>query len=415
MNRSKIDNSLIVNYENNYPLIPNENTYFKQEKLVCINSGDRNVIKYPQSNSFEIFLPTDIVNVASIQLENWMFPLEIQPFSYQRNNLQLEFTLEQLIIEDQLQENTFDPLGCTGYAVEEEYVNIVNNVISEPFIITINQGFYTDIELANEIQNKMNIAVNNAIIAYVLQYNLQAQPPYNFFKIIVSNVEKKFWFVNTLNPFRFTDSELYKTNNLVGEVFNPCSIDKMFTSYSYYGLPAYLGFKTVPANSSISLNKYDLSIMSNTYSSLPEPSFQQVLVGDQFINVNFIKPLNKYSLTKDMYIYLDIETLNGGDETKPFSNNEYTKTTNQGNGSVNSFLGRIPLFTTSTYATSNGGSDKQSNTYFNPPLERLRKLKINLRYHDGTLVDFGLKEWDFSLIVTSYLPSQNKKITKTPF
>jgi hypothetical protein len=415
MNRSKIDNSLIVNYESNYPLIPNENTYFKQEKMVCINSGDRNVIKYPQSNSFEIFLPTDVVNVASIQLENWMFPLEIQPFSYQRNNLQLEFTVEQLLIEEQLQENTFDPLGCTGYVVEEEYVDIVNNVISEPFIITINQGFYTDNELANEIQNKMNIAVNNAIIAYVLQYNLQPQTPYNFFKIIVSPVEKKFWFVNTLNPFRFTDSELYKTNNLVGEVFNPCSVDKMFTSYSYYGLPAYLGFKTVPAISSISLNKYDLTVMSNMYQTLPEPSFQQVIVGDQFINVNFIKPLNKYSLTKDMYIYLDIETLNGGDETKPFSNNEFTKTTNQGNGSVNSFLGRIPLFTTSSYATSNGGSDKQSTTYFNPPLERLRKLKINLRYHDGTLVDFGLKEWDLSLIVTSYLPSQNKKITKTPF
>ena len=411
MNRSKIDNSLTVNYENNYPLIPNENTYFKQEKMVCINSGDRNAIKYPQSNSFEIFLPTDIVNVASIKLENWMFPLEIQPFSYQRNNLQLEFTLEEIIFE----ENSFDPLGTTGYIVDEEYVNIVNSVILEPFIITINQGFYTDIELANELQNKMNVAVNNAIINYILQNNLEPQIPYTFFKVIVSNVEKKFWFVNTLNPFEFTDSELYKTNNLVGEVFNPCSIDKMFTSYTYYGLPAYLGFKTIPVKSNISVDKYELTIMSDTYSSLPEPLFQQVIVNGQFVAVNFIKPLNKYTLTKDMYIYLDIETLNGGDETKPFTNNEFTKINNQGNGDVNSFLGRIPLFTTATYASSNGGSDKQSATYFNPPLERLRKLKINLRYHDGTNVDFGLKEWDFSLMVTSYLPSQNKKITKTPF
>lgn len=413
MSRIKTDNSLMINYENNYPLIPNENTYFKQEKIVCINSGDRNIVKYPQSNSFEIFLPTDIVNVGSIHLENWMFPLEIESFSSRRNNLQLVFKLQELIFENQ--NETVFISGITGYVVEETFVNIVNSIISNPFIITINQGFYTDIELANEIQNRMNVEVNNAIINYVLENNLEPQIPYTFFKIIISNTEKKFWFVNTLNPFEFTNSELYKTNNLVGEVFNPCSIDKMFTSYTYYGLPAYLGFKTLPANSSISLNKYELTIMTNVYSNLPELSFQQVIVGQQLINVNFIKPLNKYSLTKDMYIYLDIETLNGGDETKPFSNNEFTKTTNQGNGSVNSFLGRIPLFNTNTYATSNGGSDKQSITYFNPPLERLRKLKINLRYHDGTNVDFGLKEWDFSLNVTSYLPSQNKKITKTPF
>lgn len=440
MRRSKTDNSYVLNYElnDNYPLIPNQNTYFEQEKMVCINSEDRNVIKYPESNSFEILLPTDIVNVSSIQLQNWMFPINTNTFSYNRNNLQIEFVLQPSVYSAAgVTGNLFDPLGTTGNNISENYNNIVNDVLlnSNTFIATINEGTYTDTTLSYEIQNQMNVVVDRAIIDYVIKNNLESEyTPYVFFNIIVSGSENKFWFVNTLNPFEFNDSKLYKTNTLIGEVFNPCSNDKMFTSYVYYGLPAYLGFQELPACSCVCNNKYDLTIMSDLYNTfassgimvnemvpisyinLPAPSFQQNMINGNFLNVNFIKPLNSYTLVLYTHIYLELETLNCGDETKPFTNNEFTRSTNQGNGSVGSFIGRIPLFSTnSNYATSNGGSEKQPTSYFNPPLERLRKLKINLRYHDGTNVNFGLNGWDFALSVTSFLPTQNKKITKTPF
>lgn len=419
---TKTDNSYVLNYNlnDNYPLIPNQNTYFEQEKILCINSSDRNIIKYPQSNSFEIFLPTDIVNVSSIQLNNWTFPSEIHTFSYKRNNLQMEFTID-IFNHDTVKESIFYPFGGTGNTLDNEYVKIVNDVlkISNNFIITINEGTYGNTSLAYEVQNQMNAVVDNAIIEYMKSNHLGGEfyTPYVFFNVIISGSENKFWFVNTLNSFKFLDSELYKTNNLIGEVFNPCLNDKVFSSYTYYGLPAYLGFKDIPAFSTVCKNKYDLINMTLSYPSLPEPSFQQNIINGEYVNVNYIKPLFNYTLAKDMYIYLEIEVLNCGDETKPFSNNEFTKITNQGNGSVNSFLGRIPLFTISSmmYASSNGGSDKQPTSYFNPPLEKLRKLKINLRYHDGTNVDFGLNEWDFALNITSFLPTQNKKITKTPF
>lgn len=437
MNRTKTDNSYVLNYElnDNYPLIPNQNTYFKQDKIVCINSEDRNVIKYPQSNSFEILLPTDIVNVSSIQLKNWMFPINTNTFSYSRNNLQLEFTMRPMTKTS----TNLDPLGSTGNIISENYIEIVNDVlsISNTFIATINEGKYTDATLSYEIQNQMNVVVDRAISKYIVENHLESDyTPYIFFNIILSKPDSKFWFVNTLNPFEFTDSKLYKTNNLIGEVFNPCSNDKMFTSYTYYGLPAYLGFQELPAISNVCNDKYELTVMSNLYSSAPSApyslinglipnsyislpllSFQQNIVNGEYINVNFIKPLNSYTLVLYTHIYLEIEALNCGDETKPFTNNEFTRVTNQGNGSVNSFLGKIPLFSTNNieYATSNGGSEKQPISYFNPPLERLRKLKINLRYHDGTNVDFGLNSWDFALNVNSYLPTQNKKITKTPF
>jgi hypothetical protein len=420
MRRVKQDNSYILNYDlnDNYPLIPNQNTYFEQEKIVSINSGDRNIIKYPQSNSFEILLPTDIVNVSSIQLQTWMVPIETNTFSYKRNNLHLEFTLSPLLDSALSSKELFYPHETT--IVNPAYIEIVNKVIAESkkFVIMINEGQYENYELVNEIQNKMNAIVDDAILDYMKKIgDFSDYIPYTFFKIIISKIDSKFWFINTLHPFDFTDSKLYKTDILIGEVFNPCSNDKLFSSYTYYGLPAYLGFKEVPVSSGICTNKYDVIITSNTYPSLPEPSFSQVIVDGKFANVNYLKPRYNYTLSLYTHIFLELETLSCGDETKPFSNNEFTRITNQGNGSVNSFLGKIPIFSTSSslYATSNGGSEKQPISYFNPPLERLRKFKVNLRYHDGTNVDFGLYDWDFALKVTSYLPTQNKKITKTPF
>jgi len=427
MNNYKIiDNSFILPYSqnDNHPLIPNQNTYYKQDKLITINSGDRNIIKYPDSSSFEILLPTDIVNVATVQLKNWMFPVEFNTFSYTKNNLQMEITLFPITYSQSSEYGPGEGDIGTSNEITFDYIKIINNILGDglKFIITINQGVYTNIGLANEIQNRFNVTIDNAVIEYIQECG-GVYYPYTFFKVITCEVENKFWFVNTLNAFAFNNnSMLYKVNNLTGDIFNPCSNEKLYPSFSYFGLPAYLGFKNILQSSEICTDKYELTLMDASYSSLPTPSFLQnyvVISGTvYFINVYFIKPFYKYTLLKDTYILLDIETLNGADETKPFTDNEYSKTTNQGNGSVNAFLGRIPLVSSTnslSYATSNGGGDYQQMSNFNPPLERLRKFKISLKYHDGSLVDFGLNEWSFSLNVVSYIPSQNVKITKTPF
>jgi hypothetical protein len=425
MNQKKYDNSFVLNYtqNDNHPLIPNQNTYYKQNKLITINSTDRNIIKYPDSSTFEILLPTDIVNVATVQLKNWMFPTVFDTFSPKNNNLQLEFTI--LPLTEQGMNSVkfdYDNPGNGLFDVPSGYIPIVNAAVGNvTFIITIDDGTYNDSGLANEIQNKMNIVVNNRIIEYINDSGLSMTDyiPYSFFNIILNQAQNKYWFVNTLNPFIFNnDSMLYKVNNLIGETFLPCSLEKFYPSFSYFGLPAYLGFKNIETPSLVCNDKYQLTLssISTLPNTIAQPSFSQCVSSGQYINVNYIKPEYKYSLIKDSYILIDIETLNGSDETKPFTNNEFTKTTNQGNGSVNSFLGRIPLVaTTNTLSSSTGGGDYQPITNFNPPLERLRKFKISIRYHDGSLVDFGLNEWMFSVNVESYIPSHNVKITQTPF
>ena len=60
---------------NNHPLIPNSNQYLFERKFVSINSEDRDLIKYPNSSEFEIELPQDYVNVQSVKLYSWSFPV----------------------------------------------------------------------------------------------------------------------------------------------------------------------------------------------------------------------------------------------------------------------------------------------------------------------------------------------------
>lgn len=384
--------------KSNYPFIQNQNTYYPQGKLIYINSEDRNINKYPNSSSFEIILPTDIVNVATVQLTNWMIPTIFNTFSTKNNNLQLEFTIISIDYGKKITNNVNH--------LTEEYINEMNKLSNTKFIITITQGDYGPSELANEIQNRMNIAVNNYLPTI----------EYTFFKVIWNNVSKKFWFVNTMHSFELNnDSLLYLTNNLIGDIFNPCCNEKMYPS-SYYGLPAYLGFKQIKETSLICDNANELTLMQNAYSGLPELSFSQNVVGENILNVNFIIPIYSYTLIKTPEIFLDVQSFNCVDETKPYTNNRFTQTTNQGNGNMNSFLGKIPMIATSnTFSSSNGGGDYQSKTNFNPPLEKVRKFSIAMRHHDGSLVDFGFNNWSISLLLESYIPTQNTKITKTPF
>jgi len=41
---------------------------------------------------------------------------------------------------------------------------------------------------------------------------------------------------------------------------------------------------------------------------------------------------------------------------------------------------------------------------FNPPAERIRRLKIKIRYHNGLLVDFGKFNYSFMLEFTILRP-----------
>jgi hypothetical protein len=104
---------------------------------------------------------------------------------------------------------------------------------------------------------------------------------------------------------------------------------------------------------------------------------------------------------------MEIDGLNCIDETSPYNVSEYTLTTNKTNGIVNSAFAKIPIPTT----PMSQWFDKESNPYklFLPPAERIRKLKIKIRYHNGELVNFGIFNFSFMLEFSLYSSQQIKK------
>ena len=103
---------------------------------------------------------------------------------------------------------------------------------------------------------------------------------------------------------------------------------------------------------------------------------------------------------------MEIEGMNYIDETAPFNLSKFTATTNQTNGIVNSCFAKIPVPTTpiSQWFDNSMGPYK----YWNPPAERISKLKIKFRYHNGMPVEFGLFEYSFMLEFNILKPQQER-------
>ena len=85
--------SKLYNTSTNHPLIPNANDYIIYKKYVSIHSEDRDILKYPNSNMFEIEMPEDITNIYSLRLINWTFPANYNSFSYNSSNVVMFFTI----------------------------------------------------------------------------------------------------------------------------------------------------------------------------------------------------------------------------------------------------------------------------------------------------------------------------------
>ena len=46
--------------------------------------------------------------------------------------------------------------------------------------------------------------------------------------------------------------------------------------------------------------------------------------------------------------------------------------------------------------------------YWNPPAERISKIKVKFRYHNGSIVEFGQFEYSFMIELNILKPQQEK-------
>jgi len=412
------------NTSSTHPLIPNANQYYIEKKYVSIHSEDRDIIKYPGSSEFEIELPQDYLNVHSAKLSTWSFPANYNVFSPVNFNVAMTFKFVKLYNPG---EHAFlDPLTEAIFAG-------LYSLLSSEYIVRIETGFYNPEQMATELTNKFNQTVSDALIVFftntpAYNYALALFTDYDRFSIVYNSVSQKLWFGNNADQFELTNNYINQYNQEV--VGTQCIRRQQLPSLADWGLPSYLGFTRCPATA---LSAAEYEAFSNNPNNLlfgynieavnldgnvPRFFYGDVNPGDNGFwllptlpgaTVYFLQAPAKINFMGPAYIYMEIDGLNCIDETSPYNMSQFTLHTNETNGRVNAAFAKIPI--TTTPISQWFDSDQAPYKHFNPPAERIRKLKIRLRYHNGQKVDFGLFEYSFLLEFTLLRPQNERKFT----
>lgn len=325
------------NVQNNQPLIPRQQYYTLDRKLVTIHSEDRDVCKWPNANHFEVELPESIQNVQSLRLAETAMPSHF-------------------------------------YNISKQFQN--NALVYNDILVELPDGFYTPHQLACVLTSLMDtITVKyDPIIQRFIFYNTSA----------------------TLFSLKFDHQICYKDN---------CDNSKTaWCQPTKWGLGYYLGFDKKKYNS------------DDTSTCLPE-GIKKLFEGDSIPSTTCCGDLPPYdSITTDHYIfspkfpkldgehviYMELDKYNSYDEIYPHPSKTSNMYLNTYGGKVKSAFAKIPMLNRPTTCGANPFFDSRNDTLLNlsvydPPIERIQKLKFTFRYHNGMLVDFQDVPFSFSI------------------
>ena len=410
----------MFNVNQNHPLIPREQTFFLDRKLISFHSYDRDIKKWPNANNFEIILPESLDNVQSIRLDTISIPNNQHVFSNENQNTKLSFSME-------------------AYSSTQKVLTI-----------TIDDGTYTAEELAIEIQTKMNRAVTEEI-----------NGAYDNFRVKYNSSTNTMWFGNVHQTFvlRFDIQETYD---------GICNGQKLvFNQYARWGLPAYLGYKKAIYTADMTPSGWDPATGAKAKGSeygfdyeYPTKWLDNASNQNYFVDINnlvapsFLTDEEKkvwpeknavcnVDIMGDDAIYMEIDKYNSMDEIAPYSENTSNAYRNDYNGKINSVLARIPTksksdldktknndycgkvnsafskipigCTNSSRLVDSKHNNLMNVSFYEPPLKKLRRLKFKFRYHDGRLVDFKCLPLsftlEFSMLRDEQLRSRNVRVS----
>jgi|LauGreDrversion4_2_1035121.scaffolds.fasta_scaffold72909_3 hypothetical protein len=405
--------------QNNHPLIPNSNQYFYERKYLSVHSEDRDFSKYPNSAEFEITLPQEYLNVVSVRLASWSFPSNYSVFSTLGTyNVKMSFKMTKL----------YNPgeYGISSPLLEGIFAALYYN-IDKQYVITIESGFYNPDQMSTELTNRFNEAVTNVIndffeanpVTYATAKSLFLG--YDRFKIVYNSVSIKLWFGNTADQFVLTNEASAILTNTLGQAL--CTKKYALPDFYSWGLPSYLGFarcsayaysvaeyKEVVNDSKFPMDiDVDRSVPRFYYGDAVPGSGDNgfwLLPGAPSATVYFLEAPYKINFMGPDHIYMEIDGMNCIDETVPWNLSEFTAHNSQTNGIVNSAFAKIPV--PSTPLSQWFDRDAISYKFWNPPAERISKLKIKLRYHNGQLVSFGQFNYSFMIEFNVLNPQQER-------
>ena len=405
---------------NNHPIIKNSNQYFFEKKYISIHSEDRDISKYPNSSEFEILLPQEYLNVASSRLHSWSFPANYNVFSINNYNIVMSFKFLDLYNPSEY--SVSNDLAFAIFAALYDYSD-------KEIVITIETGFYNPDQMATELTNQFNQTVTNIITNYFDDPNNNISNTvknqfktngYTRFSIAYNSVAQRLFFGNQADSFIITnESSSLISSNIVN---NTCVTKNLIPELVNWGLPSYLGFTRCNVTAYNVSEYIELlketpfyTILSNTF--VPRFFYEEVDSKSEFwiepdttltgSSIYYLQAPFKINFMGPSYLYMEIDGWNCIDETSPYNLNLYTTQTNKRNSIVNSSFAKIPVPTTpiSQWFDENGVGPYK---YWNPVAERISKIKVKFRYHNGLLADFSKFDYSFMLELNILKPQQEK-------
>ena len=139
---------------------------------------------------------------------------------------------------------------------------------------------------------------------------------------------------------------------------------------------------------------------------------QSIRLTDSYLPVNNADTDENTTTNRGQtHVYMEIEKFNSIDELEPYPVNSNSEKHNRVGGRKDSSFAVIPIvphqdnhqYTTDT-------RDHSSLSYYNPPIEKVSKLKMKFRYHNGELVDFGDKELHVTIELNSLINEQSQRM-----
>ena len=350
-------------------LIERLQNFTLDRKVLSVDSNDRDKSRWPNANEFEVSLPQTYSNVESIRLLNVQIPNRLYNICEHLQN-------NKMIIQ-------------TG---------------SNKYMIILDDGYYNNTILCKTIENKINSLLTDAEAGV---------NPRKRFKIVFNPTSLKPHFVSDTIDFSliFLHSDISYNNSSI----SPCS-DKIYDQHSNWGLGSNLGFnnknwvESHPQSDSSNSEIYDY------YNDIVY--FHDISASATRDASGVIIPPNQTEVNQNQFIYLEVDKYNTSDEIKPFINDRLNNTNT---GLINSYFAKIPI----KYNIFNENSINQSLSckddfidsfsYYQPPIEKISKLKIKFRYHNGLLVDLGNLNVSLSIEINQIRNEMKNYDVRKPF
>lgn len=350
-------------------------TYQLDRKIISIHSEDRNIDKWPNANEFEITLPEDLLNVQSIRLVNVNFPSVIYTFSKYYHNTKLRF---------QVIPNTTN---------ETQEISLNQKLQSDIsyFEIEIQEGTYDPDQLAFELTAKMNRQVSQYL-----------QTEYNHFNVHANTVNYTFLFGNNRDQIVYLFGQQIPYQHT-------CTKHNIWEQTMKWGLPYFLGFNKQNIQS-ISYEEFYIDYEGDNEPWLSPSS-------DSCNNLVWVKQSAfPYQLLGENEVYIELENHNSIMEMIPYPKTLHNNL--QYSGIPNSAFAKISLFNATSAQIFDSRNGFLTNiTHYIRPIERIRKFKFKVRFHDGRLVDFKQRHWGMTLEVNQIIdqPLYHMNIQKPHF